>query len=358
MSRVRILVGTHKGAFVLSADGKRDRWDVSGPHFAGWEVYHLKGSPALPGRIYASQTSLWQGQHIQRSDTGGIAWEPVGNAFALDGEPGMHQWYTGAPRQWEFARIWHLEPSLTDPDTVYAGGEDAALFRSTDGGESWHELSGLRTHASGTGWQAGPCGMCLHTILQDPSNPARIFAAISGAGVFRTDDAGATWRPLTEIGGCVHALAMHPSNPKRLYMQKHAGIMRSNDSGDTWEDVSGNIPSGFGFPIGVHAHEPETIFTIPMKSDAEQFPLEGKLRVYRSRSGGTKWEPLTTGLPQRDCYVSVLRDALSVDTLDPCGLYFGTTGGAVYGSADAGESWSPIVRDLPGVLSVEVQTLA
>jgi photosystem II stability/assembly factor-like uncharacterized protein len=370
MSRVRVLVGTRKGAFILSADGKRDRWDVSGPHFAGWEIYHVKGSPVQPKRLYASQTSAWFGQQIQRSDNGGLTWEPVGNAFAYDGVPGTHQWYDGTPHPWEFARVWHLEPSLTDPDTVYAGVEDAALFRSTDGGMNWHELSGLRGHGSGPSWQPGAGGMCLHTILLDPTNPERIFVAISAAGAFRSDDGGTTWKPINrglrsegipdpeaEVGHCVHRLAMHPSIPNRLFMQKHWDVMRSDDAGETWTEVSGNLPTDFGFAIDVHAHEPETIYVVPIKSDSEHFPLDGKLRVYRSRTGGNKWEPLTTGLPQRDCYVNVLRDAMSVDTLDPCGIYFGTTGGAVYASNDAGDSWSPIVRDLPAVLSVEVQSL-
>ena len=370
MSRVRVLVGTRKGAFILSADGKRDRWDVSGPHFAGWEIYHMKGSPAVPGRIYASQTSAWFGQQIQRSENGGLSWEPVGNAFAYEGTPGTHQWYDGTPHPWEFARVWHLEPSLTDPDTVYAGVEDAALFRSTDGGHNWTELSGLREHTSGPSWQPGAGGMCLHTILLHPTNPERMFVAISAAGAFRTDDGGTTWRPINrglkseqipdpeaEVGHCVHRIALHPSNPDRLYMQKHWDVMRSDNAGDSWDEVSGNLPTDFGFTIDVHAHEPETIYVVPVKSDSERFPLEGKLRVYRSRAGGNRWEPLTTGLPQRDCYVNVLRDAMAVDKLDPCGVYFGTTGGAVYGSSDGGDSWTPIVQYLPSVLSVEVQTL-
>src|SRR5437773_1892782 len=260
MSRLRVLVGTRKGAFVLESDGKRERWDVSGPHFGGWEIYHLTGSPADPNRLYASQGTSWFGQLMQRSDDGGKTWEAVGNRFVYDGVPGTHQWYDGTPHPWEFARVWHLEPSLTDPDTVYAGVEDAALFRTTDGGKTWQELTG-------------------------------------------------------------------------------------------------NLPSDFGFPIDVHAHEPETIYVVPIKSDSEHYPPEGKLRVYRSRTGGHEWEALTKGLPQRDCYVNVLRDAMAVDSLDPCGVYFGTTGGQVYVSADAGDSWAAIVRDLPSVVSVEVQTL-
>jgi photosystem II stability/assembly factor-like uncharacterized protein len=371
MSKVRVLVGTRKGAFILTADAKRENWEVSGPHFAGWEIYHIKGSPADPNRLYVSQSTGWHGQLIQRSNDGGETWEPRGNQFTYDGVPGTHQWYDGTPHPWEFKRVWHLEPSLTDPDTVYAGVEDAALFKSVDGGQTWHELSGLRGHGSGPRWQPGAGGMCLHTIVQDPSDPARIYVAISAAGAFRTDDSGATWKPVnkglyskyipdpnTEVGHCVHRLALHPSRPETLFMQLHWGVMRTDNAGDEWRKVSGNLPTDFGFVIDVHAHEPETIYVVPIASDYHHFPLDGKLAVYRSRTGGNEWEPLTKGLPQRDCYVNVLRDAMAVDSLDSCGIYFGTTGGQVYASSDSGDSWKAIVRDLPAVLSVEVQTLA
>jgi len=370
MSSVRVLVGTRKGAFVLTSDGKREQWDVSGPHFAGWEIYHVKGSPVDPQRLYASQSSGWFGQMIQRSNDGGQTWEPVGNEFVYDGDTGTHQWYDGTQHPWEFKRIWHLEPSLTDPDTVYAGAEDAAMFRTVDGGLTWQELSGLRRHGSGPRWQPGAGGMGLHTIIQDPTNPQRIFIAISAAGVFRTDDGGETWRPMNrglksqyipdpnaEVGHCVHRIAMHPARPNVLFMQMHWDVNRSDDAGESWYEVSGNLPTDFGFPIDVHAHEPDTVYVVPIKSDSEHFPPEGKLRVYRSRTGGNEWEALTNGLPQSDCYVNVLRDAMAVDSLDQCGVYFGTTGGQVYASADAGDTWAPIVRDLPAVLSVEVQTL-
>src|SRR5437016_4695719 len=305
MSGVRVLVGTRKGAFILTGDGKRKQWNVSGPHFAGWEIYHMKGSPADPNRLYASQTSGWFGQIIQRSCDGGKTWETPGggmtktpdgmpagesNKFVYDASPETgkplttHQWYDGTQHPWEFKRVWHLEPSLTDPDTVYAGVEDAGLFRTSDGGKTWQELPGLRGHGTGPKWQPG--------------------------------------------------------------------------AGDSWREVSGNLPTDFGFVIDVHAHEPETIYVVPIKSDSEHYVPDGKLRVYRSRKGGNEWEALTKGLPQQDCYVNVLRDAMAVDSLDPCGVYFGTSGGQVYGSADAGDSWAPIVRDLPAVLSVEVQTLA
>src|ERR671937_3058 len=307
MSEVRVLVGTRKGAFVLTSDGTRDRWDVSGPHFGGWEIYHIKGCPTEPNRLYASQSSSWFGQVIQRSN---------------------------------------------------------------DGGQTWQELAGLRQHESASAWQPGAGGMCLHTVLLDPSQPQRIFVAISAAGAFRSDDGGTTWRPINrglrseqipnptaEVGHCVHRIAMHRSRPGVLFMQKHWDVMRSDDAGESWTEVSGNLPTDFGFAIAVHAHEPETIYVVPIKSDSEHYVPDGKLRVYRSRTGGNEWEPLTNGLPQRDCYVNVLRDAMAVDSLDPGGVYFGTTGGQVYASPDGGDSWTAIVRDLPSVLSVEAQTL-
>ncbi|KAA3645015.1 MAG: exo-alpha-sialidase [Chloroflexi bacterium] len=370
MSGVRVLVGTAKGAFILTADGKRDKWQVDGPHFGGWEIYHMKGSPVDLNRIYASQGSDWFGQVTHRSDDGGVTWDTVGNEFLYEGTPGTHAWYDGTPHPWEFKRVWHVEPSLTDADTVYAGAEDAALFRSTDAGQTWKELPGLRGHGTGPDWQPGAGGLCLHTIILDPSNEDRIYVAISAAGAFRTIDGGETWSPINQglnseyipdpeanVGHCVHRLAIHPSKPDTLFMQKHWDVMRTDDAGDSWHEVSGNLPSDFGFVVDVHAHEPETVYVLPIKSDSEHYPPEGKLRVYRSRSGGNEWEALTKGLPQKDCYVNVLRDAMAIDTLDPCGVYFGTTGGQVYVSADEGDNWMPIVQDLPRVMSVEVQTL-
>lgn len=395
MSKIRVLAGTRKGAFILTADGKRKQWHIDGPLFGGWEIYHLTGSPLNPDRLYASQSSDWFGQIIQRSDDGGKSWQQPGtpagtptttaegmplaesNKFVYDtsaatgAELTTHQWYDGTPHPWEFKRVWHLEPSLSDPEAVYAGVEDAALFLSTDGAANWHEVAGLRGHGTGSQWTPGAGGMCLHTILLDRTDPQRIYVAISAAGAFRSDDGGDSWRSITrglhslyipdptaEIGHCVHRIAMHPARPEVLYMQKHWDVMRSDNRGDLWHEVSGNLPSDFGFPIAVHAHEPETIYVVPIKSDSEHYPPEGKLRVYRSRAGGDEWEPLTQGLPQKDCYVNVLRDAMAVDTLDECGVYFGTSGGQIYCSADSGDNWSAIARNLPPVLSVEVQTLA
>ena len=392
MSGVRLLVGTVKGAFILESDGTRKKWKVNGPHFTGWEIYHLKGSPADPNRIYCSQTSGWFGQVLQRSNDGGKTWEAPGggvtmtpqgmpqgesNRFVYDtssetGKPlTTHQWYDGTQHPWEFKRVWHLEPSLTDPDTAYAGVEDAAIFRTVDGGHTWQELAGLRGHGTGPKWQPGAGGMCLHTIILDPADPNRIFVAISAAGAFRTDDGGKTWKPINqglrsqyipdpaaEVGHCVHRIAQHSSKPNVLFMQKHWDVMRSDDAGDQWHEVSGNLPTDFGFVIDVNANDPETIYVVPIKSDSEHFPLGGRLKVFRSRTGGNEWEPLTKGLPQRNCFVNVLRDSMSVDKLDPCGVYFGTTSGEVYGSADGGDTWSAIVEHLPRVLSVEAQTLA
>jgi photosystem II stability/assembly factor-like uncharacterized protein len=367
---VRVLVGTRKGAFLLTSDEGREKWDVEGPLFGGWELYHLNGSPADPDRIYASQSTGWFGQLIQRSDDGGRTWNPVGNEFAYASVPGTHQWYDGTPHPWEFARVWHLEPTADDPDTVYAGVEDAAIFKTTDGGATWTELPGLREHGSGPHWQPGAGGMCLHTIVLDPADPNRIHVAISAAGVFRSSDGGATWEPANkglqsegipdpdaEVGHCVHRLAMHRSRPQTLFMQKHWDVMRSDDAGGSWYEISGDLPTDFGFAIDVHAHEPDTVYVVPIKSDSEHYPPDGRLRVYRSRSGGNEWEPLTKGLPQSNCFVNVLRDAMAVDELDDCGVYFGTTGGQVYASADGGDTWDAIVHDLPSVLSVEVQTL-
>jgi photosystem II stability/assembly factor-like uncharacterized protein len=394
MSGVRVLVGTKKGAFILSSDSKRQKWDVSGPLFAGWEIYHMKGSPVDPNRIYASQTSGWFGQIIQRSDDGGKNWYTPGtppgeqlvspegfpkgesNKFVYDTSPETgkplttHQHYDGTQQPWVFKRVWHLEPSLSDPNTVYAGVEDAAIFRTTDGGKTWKELAGLRA-AKGEKWMPGAGGMGLHTILLDPTNPNRIYIAISAAGAFRTDDGGKNWKPINhglkskympdstaEVGFCVHRLAMNGKRPNTVFMQLHWNVMRTDDAGENWRDVGTKLPTDFGFPIEVHAHEPDTVYVVPIKSDSEHYVHEGKLRVFRSRTGGGEWEALTKGLPQENCYVNILRDAMSVDTLDKCGVYFGTTGGQVYCSPDSGDNWFPIVRDLPGVLSVEVQTLA
>jgi photosystem II stability/assembly factor-like uncharacterized protein len=375
VTKVRALVGTRKGAFVLTSDGSRKSWDVSGPHFGGWEIYHLSSSPADPDRIYASQSTGWFGQMIQRSDDGGKTWNAVGNEFKYTDDKASHQDYDGTLIPWTFKRVWHLEPTPGDPDTVYAGVEDAAIFKSTDGAKTWQELDGVRTHSTHETWSPGAGGHCLHSILIDPSNPDRIHVAISAAGVLRSQDGGKSWTmgvegmraeyapdPTPPAGYCVHDIAIHPSRPETVFAQEHCHVYRSDDDGAKWTDVGPGRTAeqgfDFGFPIAVHPHEPETIYIVPMKSGEEHYPTDGRLQVLRSRTGGGNWEPLTKGLPQENCYVNVLRDAMSTDSLDKCGVYFGTTGGQVYASPDSGESWTPIVSHLPAVLSVEVQTLA
>ncbi len=370
MGEIRVLVGTSKGAFVLTADEGRAEWRVDGPLFGGWEVYHLVGSPADPDRLYASLSKGWFGQVVQRSDDGGRSWQSAGNDLRYEGEPGTHQHFDGSAQPWRFTRIWQLVPDHADPDSVLAGVEDAALFRTTDGAMTWRELPALRSHPTAAGWAPGAGGLCLHTILADSGDNQRLLVAISSAGVLASEDGGTSWElattglrsdflpdPEAEVGHCVHKLARHPGRPDRVYMQKHWDVLRSDDHGYSWHEISGDLPTDFGFAIAVHAHDPDTVYVVPITSDELHFPPDGRLRVYRSRTAGGRWEPLTAGLPQRDCYVNVLRDGLAVDTLDPCGVYLGTTGGQVYVSADEGEQWHTIVRDLPRVLSVEVQTL-
>ena len=366
MTQVRVLAGTRKGAFVLSSDEKREKWSVSGPHFGGWEIYHLKGSPVNQDRIYASQNTGWFGQLIQRSDDGGLSWQPVGNDFTYaGGDPGTHLWYDGMPRPWEFKRIWHLEPSLTEADTVYAGGEDAALYKSVDGGATWTELTALRKHASAPQWQPGAGGLCVHTIiLQEP----RIYVAISAAGTFRSDDAGETWLPVNhglvsdgipdtdaEVGHCVHHVEAHPTRPDTLFMQKHWDVMRSDDAGANWTEISGNLPSDFGFPISVTQRRTPTSSPSPATASTTRPTASSRSGAPRPTArSGSRSRP---GCPRR------IASSMCTGTRCPptrwmtTGIYFGTTGGQVYCSADAGDTWAPIVRDLPAVLSVEVQVL-
>ncbi len=368
MAKVRLLVGTRKGGFVLTSDGARKTWEVSGPHFGGWEVFHMEAAPADPDRVYASVWTGWHGAVIQRSNDGGRTWTPVGNQFTYTDANATHLGFDDKPMPWRFKRVWHLEPALDGSDTVYAGVEDAAFFRSTDAAETWEEMSGLRRHPSGAAWQPGAGGLGLHSIIIDPNNPQRVYVAISAAGVFRSDNGGETWQPANtglratytpdpepEVGYCVHKIAMHPARPNTLFMQKHGGVYRSDDAAGSWTNISGNLSSDFGFPIAVHPHDPETVYVVPITSDSQHYPPEGSLRVWRSRQGGGVWEPLGKGLPDRNCYVNVLREAMAVDRLDPGGVYVGTTGGQVYGSRDGGDTWDAMAMHLPPVLSVEAQ---
>ena len=396
MSSVRVLVGTKKGALHphvrrQTEEVERQRpalrrlGDVSPEGLAGRSQPDLRladqrlvraGHSALRRRRQDVDHARQQSGGAQNAQTAC----PKGRATSSSTTPSRpagkplttHQWYDGTQHPWEFKRVWHLEPSLTDPDTVYAGVEDAALFRSTDGGKTWHELAGLRGHGTGPKWSPGAGGMGLHTIVFDPTNPKRIYIAISAAGTFRTDDGG------TDVEGDQPRaqVAVPPGDDAggRLLRASHrdasvAARRAVHAIASGWRRLSQRqcrrqcgrrstaiLPTDFGFPIDVHAHEPNTIYAVPMDPNL-RVPPEGKLRVYRSKTGGNEWEPLTKGLPQENCYVNVLRDAMAVDQLDECGIYFGTTGGQVYCSPDGGDNWQPIVRDLPGVLSVEVQTI-
>jgi hypothetical protein len=370
MTGVRLLIGTKKGAFVLESDGSRRSWSITGPHFAGWEVYHIQGSRANPDRLFASQSTGWYGQVVQRSDDGGVSWNPVGNDFRFEGVTDTHKYYDGSDRPWSFVRVWQFATAKDDPDFVLAGVEDAALFRSLDGGLTWSDLGALRDRANGREWQPGAGGMCLHSILVDDRDRSRIDVAISAAGVFGTTDGGASWAintrglqseflpsPDASIGHCVHAIARHADHPDTLFMQKHWDVMRSDDGGKNWFEISGDLPTDFGFVIGVHAHEPGTVYVVPITSDEQHFPPDGMLRVYRSRTGGGEWEPLDRGLPSAPSYVNVLRSALAIDELEECGVYFGTTGGQLYFSRDAGDQFEAIPTTFPSIYSVEVQTL-
>ena len=372
MSSVRVLVGTKKGAFILTSDGKRQNWAVSGPHFAGWEIYHLKGSPADPNRLYASQSSGWFGQVMQRSNDGGATWEPVDNKFVYEGTPGTHQWYDGTPHPWEFKRVWHLEPSLGDPDTVYAGVEDAAMFRTTDGGKSWHELAGLRNHGSGSQVAA------RRRRPRAPHDPARSRPTRNGCSSpsrrparSAPTTAACTWTPINrglksqyipdpeaEVGHCVHRIAMHPSRPEyalhaeALGRDAHRRRRRAVDRGERQPAdrlrVSRSTCTRTSRRRSTWCRSRATRITFRPRASCASIA---------AAPADTNGSRSPNGLPQQDCYVNVLRDAMAVDRLDSCGVYFGTTGGQVYASADAGDTWAPIVRDLPAVLSVEVQTL-
>jgi photosystem II stability/assembly factor-like uncharacterized protein len=352
----QLLVGTRKGLYVLEGETGAP-FEVEARAFAGEAVEYAMRDPRS-GRVFASVTSAFYGPKVfYADDPTAEAWEQAAGLELPEG--GDHA----------LERIWVVVPG-EDDGVIYAGGDPGVLFESRDGGATFTLNRGLWEHPSRHRWQPGAGGLCLHTIILDPVVKDRIYVAISAAGAFRSDDAGQTWLPINkglrsgeipdtdaEVGHCVHHITQHPTRPDTLFMQKHWDVMRTDDAGAQWREISGDLPSDFGFPIAVHAHEPDTIYVVPITSDSQHFPPDGKLRVYRSRSGGDDWQPLTNGLPQSHCYVNVLRDAMAVDTLDDCGIYFGTTGGQVYHSSDSGDTWQPIVRDLPAVLSVEVQVL-
>ncbi len=357
-----LLVGTMKGAFFLRSDRSRRRWEKSGPHFPGRSVYAI----AWDGRndrhrIWAAPKSLHWGAELAATDDFGRRWSrPEVPRIAFPKE-------TGAT----LANIWQIEPGSDDePERLFVGVEPSALFESRDGGETWSLNEGLWTHPHRSQWMPGGGGLCLHTILTDPARRDRLTIATSTGGVYRTDDDGRTWRARNrgikayflkdkepEFGQCVHKVARHPSRPDRMFLQHHFGLYRSDDGGDSWREASKGVPSDFGFPMVVHPRDPDTVYIVPLQADEFRCPPEGKLRVYRTRDGARSWKPLARGLPQKDCYDTVLRDAMAADEESPAGVYFGTRNGWLYASRDEGESWSVVEENLPPVTCVRAVTV-
>ena len=355
-----VLVGTTKGAFLLRSDASRAHWDVGGPYFPGRAIYAL----AYDGRngrhrLWAAVNSPYWGSYLSSSDDFGRTWtEP--EAYAIK----FPEATDAALKQ-----IWQIVPAAPGlPDTLYCGVEPAALFRSDDAGATWSLVEGLYNHPHRPKWMPGGGGLCLHTIVPDAHNDQRVHIAISSGGHYRTDDGGATWQARNvgvraqflppenrypEFGQCVHKLVSHPSKTSRLYLQNHWGLYRSDDHGDTWQDIANGVPSDFGFAMAIDPHDADTVYIVPLESDEFRCTPEAKLRVYRTTNAGAHWEPLTNGLPQEQAFETVLRDGLSADSFGPTGLYFGTRSGRLFGSNDAGRSWTPILETLPPVVCVK-----
>jgi photosystem II stability/assembly factor-like uncharacterized protein len=357
---VLMLAGTMKGAFVLRSDKSRHNWEVGGPYFPGRAIYAMTLDDRNGrNRLWAAVNSSYWGSYLSSSDDLGKTWtepETYGVKFPEGTDASVKQ-------------IWQIALGHpNEPDTLYAGVEPAALFKSTDAGESWSLVKGLYDHPHRAQWMPGGGGLCLHTILPDPANPKRLFVAISTGGVYRTDDGGENWQPRNvgvraqflppdqqypEFGQCVHKIASHPTNPQRMFLQNHWGLYKSEDGGDSWTDIANGVPSDFGFAIEVDPNDAGSVFIIPLESDEFRCTPEGKLRVYRSRNAGESWDAMTNGLPQDNALETVLRDALSTDTLQPTGVYFGTRSGKLFGSKDGGESWAAILESLPPVVCVK-----
>ncbi|MGH7731391.1 MAG: WD40/YVTN/BNR-like repeat-containing protein, partial [Candidatus Eiseniibacteriota bacterium] len=355
---VLVLVGTMKGAFFVRSNGARARWDVGGPHFPGQAIYAMAyDGRAGRRRLWAGTASMHWGAVLRSSDDLGRTWtNPEAANVRFPAESGV-----------SLKQIWQIHPGHRDePDTLYCGVEPAALFESRDGGATWTLNRGLFDHPHRTQWQPGGGGLCLHTIVADPADRARMMVAISTGGCYRTDDGGRTWQPRNEgvraeflpdkypeFGQCVHKVVQHPARPGRLFLQNHWGLYRSDDGGDSWRDIANGVPSDFGFTMAIHPHDPDTVYIVPIESDEFRCTPEGKLRVYRTRNAGESWEPLTRGLPQQNALENVLRDAMATDPLNPAGLYFGTRNGQLWGSRDGGASWSLIRGGLPPIVCVK-----
>ena len=355
-----LLVGTMKGAFVLRSDKSRRKWKIEGPHFRGEAVYALlHDTRAGHGRTFAATNSMHWGPTLRTSDDNGATWsEPGPQTVRFPAESGR-----------ALAQIWQIAPGRpTEPNVFYCGVEPAALFESRDGGETWEPNKGLLNHEHQPKWQPGGGGLCLHTIVLDPGNPRRMAIAMSTGGVYRSDDGGKTWRARNvgvraqfmpeehrypEFGQCVHKIVHHPSRPERLFLQNHWGLYRSDDWGDNWQDIANGVPSDFGFAMQMHPHDPDTVYIVPIEADVFRATPGAKLRVYRTKNAGATWHPLTKGLPQSDAYENVLRDALTADSFDSAGIYFGTRSGKLFASRDEGENWEELADGLPPIVCVK-----
>ena len=357
---VLLLTGTMKGAFILRSDSARRDWQVGGPYFPGRAVYALAYDDRNGRhRLWAAVNSSYWGSYLSSSDDFGKTWtepETYGVKFPEEADNSVKQ-------------IWQIALGHPDePDTLYCGIEPAALFKSTDAGESWSLVRGLYDHPHRSQWMPGGGGLCLHTVLPDPTNAKRLYVAISTGGVYRTDDGGENWQPRNngvraqflppdqrypEWGQCVHKIASHPTAPKRMFLQNHWGLYRSDDGGDSWTDIANGVPSDFGFAMEIDPNDANSVFIVPLESDEFRCTPEGKLRVYRTKDSGESWEPLTNGLPQENALETVLRDGMSSDGMQPTGIYFGTRNGKLFGSNNAGESWTSIQESLPPVVCVK-----
>jgi len=355
-----LLVGTIKGAFLFRSASAREEWQKAGPYFAGRSIYALAHDGRNGrNRLWAAVNSPFWGSFLSSSNDFGLTWsdpETYNIKFPEGSDVSLKQ-------TWQIA-----EGRPNEPDTLYCGVEPAALFKSADAGETWSLDRGLFDHPHRTQWMPGGGGLCLHTILPDPSNPDRMFVAISTGGVYRTDDGGKNWQPRNkgirakflppdqqypEWGQCVHKVVSHPSNPNRMFLQHHWGVYRSDDAGDSWDDIGKGLPSDFGFAMEIDPHDANTVYIIPIESDEFRCTPEAKLRVYRTKNAGDSWEPLTEGLPQRDALETILRDNLKADANDPTGLYFGTRNGKLFGSKNGGDSWTMITEGLPAITCVK-----
>lgn len=359
MDSALLFAGTEKGLFILKSDSDRNDWSIEGPLLKGWKIFDCKLDRRTDPTLYAAVGHFIYGPCIHISRDLGKTWHQVENGPQY-----------GKDSQFKLNSIWTIVPgSKKNPNRIYAGVDEGGLFISEDKGSSWQELTGLSGHETRSEWIPGAGGLCCHSILIDSENPERIWTGISAVGVFRSEDGGSTWTPKNsgieqaikgeehkDIGFCVHSMTADPKNPNKLYQQNHKGVYRSSNGGDSWERIENGLPGSFGFPIAIHPHKPETLFTIPLESDEYRMPPNGDLKVYKTDNSGGSWIPLSKGLPTH-CFASVMRQALALDNLDPCGIYFGTTGGQVFSSNDEGATWNQIPCQLPRINSLSVALL-